>query len=169
MLFRSYNNRLKRLNLNAGLEQPKAYISDINYTHYHILNKEQNVILDRITHDAYQINIESIELSKDISHKEVYKFNSSIRRENNCYRYWRFCYFRQITQTTPKQRLHNTKIFSYKRNLLQCYFAEPICICHITLATFVDKTNLFHYHNTGYASSSPSLILHGSSEIIYIS
>lgn len=34
------NNRLKRLIRNAGLEQPEAYISDINYTSGRKLNKE---------------------------------------------------------------------------------------------------------------------------------
>jgi len=34
-----------------------------------------DAILDRIVHDAYKINIESIDPSKDISMREVYGFD----------------------------------------------------------------------------------------------
>jgi DNA replication protein DnaC len=38
-----------------------------------------DAILDRIVHDAYRINIESIDQTKDISMREIYGLDKSLR------------------------------------------------------------------------------------------
>ncbi|WP_109709115.1 hypothetical protein [Faecalicatena contorta] len=38
-----------------------------------------DAILDRIVHDAYMINIQSIDVSKDVSMREIYGLDKSLR------------------------------------------------------------------------------------------
>lgn len=62
------NNRLKRLIHNAGFDQLGGSSSPLT-----------DAILDSIVHDAYMISIQSIDASKDISMREIYRLDKYLR------------------------------------------------------------------------------------------
>ncbi len=63
----------KRLIKNAKFDPPEASIMDIAYA---LL---ADAILNRIAHDSYRINIKSIDTEHDISMREIYGLDKSLR------------------------------------------------------------------------------------------